>query len=207
MVVHHNSNLIDGDRHFGGVVVGGCRDAPRAGALAAGIAAKCLLPYSPGSAGGSHQLPKLGTDPDQIVFRVSRAGYTPRRWRTSEAGSASPNPPSRADDAASGPMSDRLSGQPRSTHICAGNAKRLGVREGAMSNVRNWASTAVVASLILLAPIIAFVVVITVEMLGDVMARAGATAIWPVLAVGMGWVLLRKFGGQPDTSRLRSGGA
>jgi hypothetical protein len=76
-----------------------------------------------------------------------------------------------------------------------------------MSNVRNWASTAVVASLILLAPIIAFAVVITVEMLGDVMARAGATAIWPVLAVGMAWVLSRKFGGQPDTSRLRSGGA
>ena len=65
-----------------------------------------------------------------------------------------------------------------------------------MSNVRNWASTAVVVSLILLAPIIAFAVVITVEMLGDVMARAGATAIWPVLAVGMAWVLLRKFGGQ-----------
>jgi hypothetical protein len=135
------------------------------------------------------------------------SGLNPRRWRTSEAGSASPNPPSRADDASSGPMSDRLSGQPRSTHICAGNAKRLGVPEGAMSNVRNWASTAVVASLILLAPIIAFAVVITVEMLGDVVARAGATAIWPVLAVGMAWVLSRKFGGQPDTSRLRSGGA
>ena len=76
-----------------------------------------------------------------------------------------------------------------------------------MSNVRNWASTAVVAGLILLAPIIAFVLVITAEMLGDVMARAGATAIWPVLAGGVTWVLLRKFGGQPDTSRLTSGGA
>jgi hypothetical protein len=67
-----------------------------------------------------------------------------------------------------------------------------------MSNVRNWASTAVVASLILLAPIIAFVVVITVEMLGDVMARAGATAIWSALAVGMAWVLLRQFGRHLD---------
>jgi hypothetical protein len=76
-----------------------------------------------------------------------------------------------------------------------------------MSNVRNWASTAVVASLILLAPIIAFVAVITVEMLGDVMVRAGANAIWPVVAGGMAWALLRKFGGQPDTSRLRSEGA
>jgi hypothetical protein len=76
-----------------------------------------------------------------------------------------------------------------------------------MSNVRNWASAAVVAGLILLAPIIAFVVVVTAEMLGDVLARAGATAIWPVLTVGMAWVLLRKFGGQPDTFRLRSEGA
>jgi hypothetical protein len=65
----------------------------------------------------------------------------------------------------------------------------------------------VLAVLILLAPIIAFGVVVTVEMVGDVMARAGAAAIWPVLAVGMAWVLLRKFGGQPDTSRLRSEGA
>ena len=81
------------------------------------------------------------------------------------------------------------------------------MREGAMSNVRNWASAAVVAGLILLAPIIAFVVVVTAEMLGDVLARAGATAIWPVLAVGMAWVPLRKFGGQPDKSRLRPGGA
>jgi hypothetical protein len=76
-----------------------------------------------------------------------------------------------------------------------------------MTNVRNWASAAVVASLVLLAPIIAFVAVITVEMLGDVMVRAGANAIWPVVAGGMAWVLLRKFGGQPDTSRLRSEGA
>src|ERR1700751_2919196 len=64
LVVHHNSNLIDGDRHFGGVVVGGCRDAPRAGASAAGIAAKCRLPYSPEPAGGSHQLPN--SEPIQI---------------------------------------------------------------------------------------------------------------------------------------------
>jgi predicted anti-sigma-YlaC factor YlaD len=76
-----------------------------------------------------------------------------------------------------------------------------------MSNVRNWASTAVVAGLVLLAPTIAFVVVITVEMLGDLMARAGANAMWPVVAGGMAWVLLRKFGGQPATSRLRSEGA
>jgi hypothetical protein len=76
-----------------------------------------------------------------------------------------------------------------------------------MNNIRNWASAAVVAGLILLAPIIAFVVVVTVEMLGDLMARAGATIIWPAVAGAMAWVLLRKFGGQPDTSGLTSEGA
>jgi hypothetical protein len=73
-----------------------------------------------------------------------------------------------------------------------------------MNNVRNWASAAVVAGLILLAPIIAFIVVVTGEMLGDLVAWAGAPAIWPVVAGAMAWVLLRKFGGQPHTSQLRS---
>ena len=76
-----------------------------------------------------------------------------------------------------------------------------------MSTVRNWASAAIVACLILFAPIIAFVVVVTAEMLGDLLARAGATAIWPVVAGAMAWVLSRKFGGWPQTSRLRSEGA
>jgi hypothetical protein len=76
-----------------------------------------------------------------------------------------------------------------------------------MSNVRNWLSTAVVVGLILLTPIIAFAVVVTAEMLGDLMRQAGATVIWPVVAGAMAWVLLCKFGGQPQTSRLSSEGA
>lgn len=76
-----------------------------------------------------------------------------------------------------------------------------------MSNVRYWASTAVVAGFILLAPIIPFVVVAIAEMLGDLVARAGAPAIWPAVAGAMAWVLLHKFGGQTHSSRLRSEGA
>ena len=76
-----------------------------------------------------------------------------------------------------------------------------------MSNVRNWTSAAVVAGLVLLAPIIAFVAVVMAEMLGDLAARAGATAIWPAVGGAIAWVLLRKFGGQPHTSRLSSEGA
>jgi hypothetical protein len=76
-----------------------------------------------------------------------------------------------------------------------------------MSNVGNWTSAAVVAALILLAPIIAFAVVVAAEMLGDLMARAGPTVIWPAVAGAMAWVLFRKFGGQTQTSRLGSEGA
>jgi hypothetical protein len=76
-----------------------------------------------------------------------------------------------------------------------------------MSTARNWTSAAVVAALILLAPIIAFAVVVMAEMLGDLVARAGAPAIWPAVAGAMAWVLLRKFGGQSHAPKLRSEGA
>jgi hypothetical protein len=73
-----------------------------------------------------------------------------------------------------------------------------------MGNVRSWASGVLVAALILLGPIIAFVMAIAAEMLTDLVTKAGATAIWPVVAAAMAWVLLRKFGGQPHTPQLRS---
>jgi hypothetical protein len=78
---------------------------------------------------------------------------------------------------------------------------------GDASNVRNWALGLLLAALILSAPVIAFVMVVTVEMLTDLMAKMGATAVWPVAAGAVGWVLLRKYGWQPWTSRLRSEGA
>ena len=76
-----------------------------------------------------------------------------------------------------------------------------------MSDVRNWASGFIVAALVLLAPIIAFVVVVAAEMLTDALARLGPPVVWPLVAAALGWVLLRKYGWQPQTSRLRSEGA
>ena len=76
-----------------------------------------------------------------------------------------------------------------------------------MSNVPSWASAVVCGGLILLAPILGLIVVASVEMLGDLVAHAGAPAIWPVVAGAMGWVLLRRFGGGSQTSRLGSEGA
>jgi hypothetical protein len=69
-----------------------------------------------------------------------------------------------------------------------------------MSNVRNWASGFAVAALILLAPIIGFAVVVAAEMLTDLVTKVGAPAVWPVAAAALGWVLLRKYGGQPHRS-------
>jgi hypothetical protein len=76
-----------------------------------------------------------------------------------------------------------------------------------VSSVWKWAAGSAVGVLILLAPVIAFVVVVTAEMLGDLMVGAGAPAIWPAVAGAMAWVLFRKFGGQTPTSRLGSEGA
>jgi hypothetical protein len=76
-----------------------------------------------------------------------------------------------------------------------------------MSNIRNWASSFIVAALILLAPIIGFAVVVAAEMLTDLLAKVGGTAVWPVAAGAVGVVLLRKYGWQPRTSQLRSEGA
>jgi hypothetical protein len=73
-----------------------------------------------------------------------------------------------------------------------------------MSNVWIWAFGLAMAALILSAPIIAFVMVITVEMLTDLVTKVGATAVWPVAAGAMGWVLLRKYTAQPHPRQLRS---
>jgi hypothetical protein len=76
-----------------------------------------------------------------------------------------------------------------------------------MSNVRNWASGLLLGALILLAPIIGFAVVVAAEMLTDLLARLGAPTVWPIAAGVTGWALLRRYGWQPRTSLLRSGGA
>jgi len=57
-----------------------------------------------------------------------------------------------------------------------------------MSNVRNWVSSFIVAALILLAPIIGFAVVVTMEMLTDLLTKIGAPVVWPVVAGAMAWV-------------------
>jgi hypothetical protein len=61
-----------------------------------------------------------------------------------------------------------------------------------VSNVRNWAVAAAIAALILLSPIVAFLMVITAEMLIDVVIEARVTAICAAAAGAIGWALFRK---------------
>ena len=72
-----------------------------------------------------------------------------------------------------------------------------------MSNVQNWATAAVTGTLILLAPIIAFVMIVTMELLIDVVTQVGSTIIWLVVAGSMALVLWRKFG--VNSMRLEGG--
>lgn len=67
-----------------------------------------------------------------------------------------------------------------------------GKRDRSVSNVRNWAAASAIAALILLSPIVAFLVVITAELLIDVAIEARATAICATAAAAIGWALLRK---------------
>jgi hypothetical protein len=59
---------------------------------------------------------------------------------------------------------------------------------------------------VILRPMIAFVLVITAEMLTDLLAKLGARVVWPVAAGAVGWVLLRKYGWLPRISQLRAEG-
>jgi hypothetical protein len=58
--------------------------------------------------------------------------------------------------------------------------------------VGNWAVESAVAALILISPIVAFLMVITAEMLIDVVIEARATAICAAAAGAIGLALFRK---------------
>ena len=61
-----------------------------------------------------------------------------------------------------------------------------------MSGVRNWAAGSALTALILLSPVVAFLMVITAEMLIDVLMEARATAVGIVAAGAIGGVIFRK---------------
>jgi hypothetical protein len=76
-----------------------------------------------------------------------------------------------------------------------------------MRAVQNWAMAVFTLALILLGPLIAFVVVVMLEMLTDAVAQLGVTIVLPVAAGAISWVLLRKFRHESHGFQWRSEGA
>jgi predicted lysophospholipase L1 biosynthesis ABC-type transport system permease subunit len=68
-----------------------------------------------------------------------------------------------------------------------------------MSSVRNWALGLVITALALLSPVIAFLLIITAEMLIDLLMEGGAIADFVVCAVVVAWVFFR--GRSPDPEK------
>jgi hypothetical protein len=67
-----------------------------------------------------------------------------------------------------------------------------------MNSVRKWAVGSAIAALILFSPVIAFLMVIVAEMQIDLLMEAGTAADCTIVAIGIGWVLYRKFWPHPE---------
>lgn len=75
-----------------------------------------------------------------------------------------------------------------------------------MSNLRTWAKWSVVAAVLLLSPALAFLMIIAVEALIDLVVEVGVPAILDVMAVGaILWVLFHNQRPRPDRAQLGSG--
>jgi predicted DNA repair protein MutK len=66
--------------------------------------------------------------------------------------------------------------------------------------IRNYAFGSVIAALILLSPVLAFLVVIAAEMLIDLLMVGGKSAVFAVAAGGIGLVLFRKLWRRPEVA-------
>jgi predicted signal transduction protein with EAL and GGDEF domain len=74
-----------------------------------------------------------------------------------------------------------------------------------MSNLRTWAKWSVVAVVLLLSPVFAFLTAIAVEALLDLVLEVGVPAILDVMAIGaILWLLFHKHGPQPDGAQSGS---
>jgi hypothetical protein len=62
-----------------------------------------------------------------------------------------------------------------------------------MSSVRKWAVGSVIAALILFSPIVAFLMLMVLEIQLDLLMEAGMAADCTIAAGAIGWVLYRKF--------------
>jgi len=71
-----------------------------------------------------------------------------------------------------------------------------------MSSVRNWAVGSAFAALILLSPILALLVVISAQVLVDLLMEVGATALLAIAVGAIGWFLFRKMSPRPKVAPI-----
>ena len=66
-----------------------------------------------------------------------------------------------------------------------------------MSSIRNWAAGSAIAALMLLAPVIAFLIVITAELLIDFVMEARVAAVCIITAGAISWFLFPRRSQRP----------
>jgi len=62
-----------------------------------------------------------------------------------------------------------------------------------MPSLRTWVGWSVVAAVLLVSPVLAFLMIIAAEMLIDLLMEAGTTAVSAIAIGAIGWVLFRRF--------------
>ena len=73
-----------------------------------------------------------------------------------------------------------------------------------MPSLRTWVGWSVVAAVLLVSPVLAFLMVISAEMLIDLLIEVGTTAVSAIAISAVGWVLVRRFW-QPSGEKPQSG--
>ena len=71
-----------------------------------------------------------------------------------------------------------------------------------MSSLRAWATLSVIAGVVLLSPAFAFLMVIAVEIMIDMLTEVGAPALLTLVAGAIGWSLFRKMSSHTKVTPL-----
>jgi cbb3-type cytochrome oxidase subunit 3 len=79
--------------------------------------------------------------------------------------------------------------------------ERSASRAGRLSRSVRYFMVSVIAALILLSPVLAFLTILTAEMLIDLLMEAGTTLVSAIAIGGAGWALFRRYWPRGDRGR------
>jgi len=75
-----------------------------------------------------------------------------------------------------------------------------------MPSLRTWVVWSVVAAVLLVSPVLAFLMIIAAEVLIDLLMEAGTTPVCAIAIAGVGWALFRRVGSLPVRNLSRGPG-